>query len=498
MTQFSFPPRSSRGAVLGFTWSQIGTVVAGLIVAVIGINLLAAGHTWSATVAFTAAVLLFVLALVRLRGRRITEWVPVIAGALVQRATGQDRYRGGVFADGSVERHMDLPGPAAGYAWLPAVAADGTTEVGLLLHRREKTVTAALVCSGANFILADSDDQSRRLVDWARLLNILGTEYADAGLVRWSVTSRAVPDAGNRAARFLQQRAVERSSLAYRSLAEVTAAGSMMAQRHDIHLVCVFDLGRMSGQIAEAGGTDAAIAAVVLDRLPGIAASVAEAGVSTHGWLTPRRYAAVLRTQWDPAEQETADLRTDGPAEVEPRLAGPVAAEVVGWDTYRHDGGYSRTLWIAQMPRQPVGSTWLTPLYTRTTCRRTVTLTAQPVPAELANLASRRDQVARAGDAATKTKLRLVRTAREDEEARSVKQIDREQAHGHVRYRYALLVTVTAATIDDLNRDTRAVKRILSRAGCDAVVLYGEQDQGFTAGALPLARGLKPIRGWAA
>ena len=27
MTQFSFPPRSTRGAVLGFTWAQIGTVV---------------------------------------------------------------------------------------------------------------------------------------------------------------------------------------------------------------------------------------------------------------------------------------------------------------------------------------------------------------------------------------------------------------------------------------------------------------------------------------
>ncbi|MET7391886.1 SCO6880 family protein [Dactylosporangium sp. NPDC005572] len=498
MTQFTLPPRSTRGAVLGFSWGQIGTVVAGLIVAVVAVNLLAAGRPWSAAAGFVTAAMLFVLALVRVRGRRITEWLPVIAGALVQRAVGQDRYRGGVFASGGVEQHMDLPGPAAGYTWLPAVAADGVTQVGLLLHRRERTVTAALSCSGANFILADTDTRTLRLVDWARLLNILGTEYADQGLVRWSVTSRAVPDAGNRAVRFLQQRAIDHTCLAYRSLAEVTAAGSAMAQRHDIHLVVVFDLTRMSGQIAEAGGGDAAVAAAVLDKLPGIAASVAEAGVSVHGWLTPRRYAAVLRTQWDPAEQEIADVRTDGPAEVAPRLAGPVAAEAVGWDTYRHDAGYSRTLWVAEMPRQPVGATWLTPLYTRTTCRRTVTLTAQPVPAQLANLAARRDQVARAGDAVTKQKLRLVRTAREDEEARSVRQIDREQAHGHVRYRYALLVTVTAATVENLDRDTRAVKRILSRAGCDAIVLYGEQDQAFAAAALPLARGLKPIRGWAA
>jgi hypothetical protein len=150
------------------------------------------------------------------------------------------------------------------------------------------------------------------------------------------------------------------------------------------------------------------------------------------------------------------------------------------------------------MPRQLVAGTWLTPLYTATTCRCTVTLVAQPIPAALAALASRREQVARAGDEITKHKLRLVRTAREDAEARAVAQIDREQARGHVRYRYALLVAVTSPTQAALNTDVRTVKRILSRAGCEAITLYGEQDQAFTAAALPLGRGLKPVRGWSA
>lgn len=92
--------------------------------------------------------------------------------------------------------------------------------------------------------------------------------------------------------------------------------------------------------------------------------------------------------------------------------------------------------------------------------------------------------------------MRLVRTAREDEEARAVEQIDREQAAGHVRYRYAVLVTVTADSPEQLRHDVRAVRRVLGRCGCQAVVLYGEQDQAFVAGALPLARGLKPMRGW--
>jgi hypothetical protein len=504
--QFQFPPRSTRGAVLGFAWSQIALVMAGVIAAVVALNLLATGHRGAAISAFGLCALLITLGLLRFRGRRVTEWAPVVAGALIQRRSGQSEYRGGPYAPNGVDEWMDLPGPAAAYVWLPATAADGTTHIGLLHHRREKTVTAALACYGTNLILADRDVQTQRLTDWAQLLNILGAEYAEAGLLRWSVTSRAVPDTGNAAQRYLVNRAVDTTSAAYRSLAQLTAAAAPAAQRHEIYLAVVFDVARLSGEIAQAGGTDAATAAVVLDRLAGIEAAVMEAGVTTGGWLSPRAYAAVIRTQFDPDDQEVVDLRAtthaglDGatPAGVEPRLAGPVAARTVGWQTYQHDSGYSRTLWVAQMPRQKVAATWLTPLYMRTTSRRTVTLVAQPVPAALAQLATRRDKVSRAGDEVTKRKLRLVRTAREADEARAVEQIDREQAAGHVRYRYALLVTVTASTLPDLDRDVRSVKRILSRAGCEAIVLAGEQDQAFAAGALPLARGLKPARGWAA
>lgn len=502
---FQFPPRASRGVLLGFTLAQIAMVVGALIAAVIGLNLLAAGRTGVGVGMFAVTVLLILLALLRFKGRRLTEWLPIVAAALIQRAAGQSEYRGGPWAPNAVAEHMDLPGPAAGYRWLTAVAADGRTEVGLLVHRRERTVTAALRCFGENLLLADRDVQTRRLTDWAQLLNILGTDFGDAGLIRWAVTARAVPDTGNRAQRYLANRATDTTSAAYQSLAELTAAAAPAAQRHDIYLSVVFDLARTSAEVRTAGGTDTALAAAVLTRLTGIEAAVAEAGVTTGGWLSPRSYAAVLRTQFDPDDQEVVDLHAstppDGPAVpagVAPQLAGPVAARTHGWTTYQHDSAFSRTLWVAQMPRQPVDATWLTPLYMRTTCRRTVTLVAQPVPAGLAQLATRREKVSRAGDEVTKRKLRLVRTAREDDEARAVEQIDREQAAGHVRYRYALLVAVTARTLQRLELDVQQVRRIMSRAGCEAVVLAGEQDQAFAAAALPLARGLKPMRGWTA
>ncbi|MFY1623787.1 SCO6880 family protein [Micromonospora sp. WMMD735] len=487
MTQFHFPPRSTRGSILGFSWGQIGTAVAGVICLVVAANLLAVGRPGAAAGLLSAAVLLLTWGLLRVRGRRLTEWTPIVIGALLQRATRQDRYRGGVLTATPGTQHLQLPGPAAGYRWLSAVAADGMTEVGLLHHRREGTVTAALACAGGNLVLADTSVQHQRLTSWADVLNLLGTEYADSGLARWSLTARAVPDVSNRAQRYLARQGTGTDTSAYRSLAELTAAAAPGAQRHEVFLTVVFDVRKLSAEVSDAGGTDAAIATVVLDRLTGIRAAVREAGIETNGWLTPRTYAAVLRGQFDPDDTE---------AEVAPHTAGPIAAQAVGWSSYRHDSGYSQTLWVYEMPRQPVPMTWMTPLFTRTVGRRAVTTVAEPVPAQLAQLATRRDKVARAGDEVTKRRMRLVRTAREDEEARAVEQVDREQAAGHVRYRYATLVTVTADSAEQLRHDVRAVRRVLGRCGCQAVVLYGEQDQAFVAGALPLARGLKPLRGW--
>ncbi|MBN1171049.1 MAG: hypothetical protein JXA67_02645 [Micromonosporaceae bacterium] len=489
-TRFSYPPRSSRGAILGFSSGQIMLCVTGVIAGVIAVNLLALGQQGPAAALLGLAVVLLAAGLLRWRGRRATAWVPILAGVWVQRLVRQDRYRGGIFAgDG---HQLDLPGPAAGYRWLEAMAADGKTRIGLLDHRTERTITAVLPCSGANFLLSGSERRDQRLADWAAVLNVLGAEYGSQGLLRWALTARTVPGTTTRLRQHLDSRVVDTTTAAYRSLRAVTTAVGTTTVRREVHLSVVFDRARLSGEITAAGGDDAAAAVVVCERLASIERAVADAGVTTHGWAPPRVLAGLLRSQFDPDDQSVVDAQGG----VAPHLAGPTAAEQVGWDVYRHDSAVSQTLWVYEMPRRVVGATWLTPLYAHGVGRRTVTLVAQPVPAGVANLASRRERVASAGDATTKRRLRLVRTAREDAEAAAVEQIDREQAAGHVRYRYALLVTVTASSSTHLHRDVQEVKRLLGRAGCAGVVLHGEQDQAFAAAALPLARGLAPMRGW--
>jgi hypothetical protein len=109
MTKFEFPPRSSRGAVLGFTWSQIAMVVAGLISAVVGLNLLVISKPAAAGM-FALGLLLVTFGLLRIKGRRITEWTPVVIAALIQRRTRQHRRR----APGAARPGCRLPVAARG------------------------------------------------------------------------------------------------------------------------------------------------------------------------------------------------------------------------------------------------------------------------------------------------------------------------------------------------------------------------------------------------
>ena len=228
-------------------------------------------------------MLLLTWGLLRLRGRRLTEWTPIVMGRCCNKQPSRTATAAGCSPPPRGTQHLQLPGPAArGYRWLPAVAADGLTEVGLLHHRREGTVTAALACAGGNLVLADTSVQHQRLTSWADVLNLLGTEYADSGLARWSLTARAVPDVSSRAQRFLGRQGTGTASAAYRSLAELTAAAPG-AQRHEVFLTVVFDVRKLSAEVSDAGGTDAAIATVVLDRLTGIRAAVREAGIETNG-----------------------------------------------------------------------------------------------------------------------------------------------------------------------------------------------------------------------
>ena len=144
------------------------------------------------------------------------------------------------------------------------------------------------------------------------------------------------------------------------------------------------------------------------------------------------------------------------------------------WDMLRHDTGYSCVLWIREWPRVEVPTHFLHSLVFQPGVRRTLSVTATPV--EHATNAMQKARIGAISDLADAAELNDV--------------LDRERAlvAGHADIRFTGLVTITAATPDDLEAAVSAVERAATQCGCETRRLLGQQAQAFSAAALPLAR----------
>jgi hypothetical protein len=202
----------------------------------------------------------------------------------------------------------------------------------------------------------------------------------------------------------------------------------------------------------------------------------------------------VIHTQFDPDSLPLYDLQSGEQHELDPRTAGPSATERQ-WRAYLHDSAVSSTVWVHELPRRPVKANWLTPLLQQSDLRRSISLVVEPLSPARAERSINNQRLAAAGSIYMKQKHGLVVDARTQKELEAAQRLDDELATGSGYFRYSMFVCCTAPDADQLRRAVTSVRRRLTRVRCSTMVLYGEQDQGYFAGALPLARGLAPMRG---
>lgn len=194
--QVRFGPRESRGWLLGMTTPQL---LLGVIAAFTTTKILDGDTTgWSrAGWVFVAATCLTV-AFLPLRGRTIVEYVPVVANFWVQRITGHDVYRGGVFRMQRTDwpTTFVLPGDLA-HLQLIAFDVDGSdgAQVAVVKDPHAKTYTAVLALEGSTFSLLETSVRGSRVDAWGSLLAQLCSE--NAVISRIQVLERTVPDSGD-------------------------------------------------------------------------------------------------------------------------------------------------------------------------------------------------------------------------------------------------------------------------------------------------------------
>jgi hypothetical protein len=284
-------------------------------------------------------------------------------------------------------------------------------------------------------------------------------------------------------------------SLAMQSYLELTSSAPAVTRDHEIFVCLQIDAKRAWRQIKRSGrkqGAEASACAVLLRELEALAERLSAADVRVAGALRPGILATAVRVAFDPwsrpglARLAAADPDRDG---IDEAAAWPLGSET-SWSVYRTDGAFHVTYWIASWPRIDVGAAFLSPLLLHAQVVRAIAVTIEPIsPLK----AMREVEAARTSDAADRElrgRMGFLETARRRRQTEAVARREEELADGHAAVRFAGYVTVSARTLEELERHCSEVEHAAQMARLELLRMYGQQEEAFTF-TLPLCRGLR-------
>ena len=469
-----FSRLARRGIMLGLSLPQL--IVLGIAVLTVVFSLYTAdgmGLAWTAPVWGTCAL----LAVIPAGGRKVIEWVPILARWAARTYLGQLIYR----------RRVIKPLPAGTLA-LPGDAAplreweDPETGAAMVHDPHAQTLTAILGVSHPAFVLLDPGEQQRRVSGWGR---VLAAACRSGRIARIQVSERTLPDSGTGLAEWWRTHGTDDGSWAATTYAELIERAGPAGERHATTISLALDMKAAARQIRTSGGGIRGAAAVLRQEMSTLTTALRAAELSSTGWLTPGEVAVVLRSAYDPAAAPALERHGDLGRDL--ATAGPVAVTET-WDRLRSDSAHHAVLWITEWPRSQVYPGFLAPLVLSNGILRTLALHYTPVRADQAARDLRKKKTELISDAAQRRKIGQIDDAASSAELDDVLQQEADLTAGHGVLRVSGLVSVSAPTVDELDAAVAAVEQAAIQASCETRRLVGQQAQAFTAAALPLCR----------
>jgi hypothetical protein len=468
-----FSRLTRRTLLLGLSIPQLLVLGIGSVAFVA--TLYAAGGraiVWSTPIWMTGLI----LALVRVRGRPLVEWLPITGSWVRRTVADQRRYRSRVFRPRPAGT-LALPGDAAALRQ----SADPTTGAVMVHDPHAGTLTAILGVTHPAFVLLDPAEQQRRVIAWGRVL--AGT-CRSGRIARFQVLESTLPDSGTDLNDWWTVRGVDDGSWTAATYRQLIDRAGPASERHRTTISIALDLRAAARQVRAAGGGIPGGAAVLRQEMANLNTAVRAADLSPTGWLTPADLAVVLRTAYDPAAALRLDRHEIGR---DLATAGPLAV-VETWDRLRTDSAVHAVLWISEWPRTQVVPGFLAPLLLMPGVRRTFSITCTPVRVDLAFRDIRRKKTGLISDANQRAKIGQVEDAAHTAAYRDVLQQEQELTSGHGILRYTGLIAVTAPTAAELDAAVASIEQAAVQACCETRRLVGQQAQAFAVAALPLCR----------
>ena len=469
-----FSRLTKRGIMLGLSLPQL--VVLGVAILTVVASLYAGGGmglAWTSPLWAGAAL----LAVIPAGGRKVIEWVPIVFRWVSRTYLGQLIYR----------RRVIKPRPA-GILALPGDAAplrewdDSETGAAMIHDPHTQTLTAILGVSHPAFVLLDPGEQQRRVAGWGR---VLAAACRSGRIARIQISERTLPDSGTGLAEWWRQHGTDDGSWTATTYKELIERAGPAGERHATTISLALDMKAAGRQIRTSGGGMRGAAAVLRQEMTTLTTALRAAELTSTGWLTPGEVAVILRSAYDPAAAPA--LERHGQLGRDLATAGPVAVTET-WERLRSDSAHHAVLWISEWPRSHVYPGFLAPLVLSNGILRTVALHYTPVRADQAARDLRKKKTELISDAAQRRKIGQVEDAGASAELDDVLQQEAELTAGHGVLRVSGLVSVSAATVDELDAAVAAVEQAAIQASCETRRLVGQQAVAFTAAALPLCR----------
>ncbi|MBG6218740.1 hypothetical protein IWX75_003227 [Arthrobacter sp. CAN_A6] len=457
--------------------STAGTMIL-ILGVVVGVVLMMLGQ-WAAALLFE--LLIGVLILLSMQknkhGRTMIERIMRRFGWMNARYAGANIYRAG-----PVSR---IP---TGTTQLPGISArstisehtDGYGRPFALLHipaKNHYTVVLGSEPDGGGMV---DQEQINRWVDrWSHWLGMLTDE---PGLIAASATIETAPDSGFRLARKVENRMDPNAPQFARDVMnETVRALPTGATVTRAYIAVTFKATlRPGGRIRKADEVANDLAA----RLPNLTLSLGDTGAGVAAPLSAQELCEVIRVAYDPAEAILFDrAHAEGKA---PALnwneVGPQAADTF-WNSYHHNNAWSKTWAMSVPPRSTIQANVLQSLVAPTpeVIRKRVTMLYRPIdPARAAQLVEN-DVNTATFNASSRNRA----TSRDTRETRAARATAEEEADGAGLLNFAMIVTATVRSKEDLPEAEAAIENLGASARIRLEEAYGAQDSTFAAG-LPL------------
>jgi hypothetical protein len=383
--------------------------------------------------------------------------------------------------------------PALRHYELLAVSPHGQPSLGwgIAHNQRADEYSIAVPCHGSSFALLDTEEQAARQTAYADLLATFGLR-PQAGIVRMWWVERVIPDGGEGVIRQMNARFEEQPRGSWLQRAQdnyrqLVADSIPISQQHQVLFGLV-----LSGAAARARSRnkEEAAARMLLDEAGRLREMLEAADIRTDNPLSPREWAAEIRSAFRPDLRSTRALMERHGAEkgIPISNAWPAYVETsASWIAV--DGFYHRVYAVREWPRTDVGPDFLAPLLRETTVSRAVAVAMEPVPVQRSQSRWKHQEVKLRGARDDRDRLKQIHTPQHQADEAAHLELGQQIAEGHIQVRYRGFVAVTARSLEDLELECGEVETSASQSRLELETMTWQQAEGLV-NCLPLGAGL--------